>query len=101
MNADPAPPTPPTPPGTPGANPRGITVDPATRRANFWLFLLLILFAIGLCLMCLFWMRHRTLQDGGTVYPPPPPSPATSFRAPVSHFPLAFTTHRNAFYPVL
>ena len=48
-----------------------MTVDPATRRANRWLFAALILFCIGLCAVCLLWMRAKTKADGGKVYPPP------------------------------
>lgn len=47
-----------------------MTVDPSTRRANFWLFIGLIVFAIALCALVLLWMRSRTHAQGGTVYPP-------------------------------
>ena len=47
-----------------------MTVDPSTRRANFWLFIGLIVFAIALCALVLLWMRSRTHAQGGAVYPP-------------------------------
>ena len=48
-----------------------MTIDSATRRANRWLFVALVLFCIGLCALCLLWMRAKTKADGGKVYPPP------------------------------
>ena len=48
-----------------------MTVDPATRRANFWLMIALVIFAFGFCLSILLWMRYRTQKKGGRVYPPP------------------------------
>lgn len=45
-------------------------VDPATRRANRWLFIALVIFAIGFCAAILLWMRYRTVKVGGKVYPP-------------------------------
>ena len=47
-----------------------MTVDPATRRANRWLFIALVIFAIGFCAAILLWMRYRTVKVGGKVYPP-------------------------------
>ena len=47
------------------------TVPPATRQRNVVTFVLLILFAIGLCVLVLWSMRLHTLRQGGTVYPPP------------------------------
>ena len=49
---------------------REMKVDAATRRANLWLFLGLVVFAVALCALILFWMRSRTHAMGGTVYPP-------------------------------
>ncbi len=48
-----------------------MTIDPATRRANRWLLIALVIFAFGLCAVCLLWMRYRIQRDGGVVYPPP------------------------------
>ena len=45
-------------------------VSPTTKRANRWLLLALVIFAIGLCAFCLVWMRGRVAADGGRVYPP-------------------------------
>ncbi len=45
-------------------------IDASTRRANFWIFVGLVVFAIALCALVLVWMRHRTHAMGGTVYPP-------------------------------
>ncbi len=45
-------------------------VEPAIRRANLLVFIGLIVFAIALCALILFWMRARTHAMGGTVYPP-------------------------------
>ena len=47
-----------------------MTVDPSTRRANFWLFVGLVVFAFALCALVLVWMRTRTHEQGGKVYPP-------------------------------
>ena len=47
-----------------------MNVEPATRRANFWLFVGLVVFAIALCALVLLWMRTRTHEQGGKVYPP-------------------------------
>ena len=47
-----------------------MTVDPATRRANLWLFIALVVFALGFCAAIFLWMRHRTSKTGGRVYPP-------------------------------
>lgn len=46
-------------------------VEPATRNANRWLFVALVVFAIGFCAAILLWMRYRTMKKGGRVYPPP------------------------------
>lgn len=48
-----------------------MNVEPATRRANFWLLIALVGFAVGFCLLILVWMRFRTEKKGGRVYPPP------------------------------
>lgn len=45
-------------------------IDPATRRANFWVFIGLVIFALALCAVILMWMRARTHAMGGKVYPP-------------------------------
>ena len=45
-------------------------VEAATRRANFWLFVGLVAFAILLCALVLVWMRAHTHARGGKVYPP-------------------------------
>ena len=45
-------------------------IEASTRRANFWLFVGLVVFAIALCALVLLWMRYRTRAMGGTVYPP-------------------------------
>ena len=45
-------------------------VDASTRRANLLVFIGLVVFALGLCALILFWMRYRTHAMGGTVYPP-------------------------------
>ena len=50
----------------------------ATRRANRWLLLGLILFAIGLCAVVLLWMRASVRAKGGIV---DPQFSHTSFRA--------------------
>ena len=76
-----------------------MTVDPATRRANRWLFIALVIFALGLCASCLLWMRRNVLENGGRVYPPP--AAATPSNAGVQNRPpgfatlteLAFSTH--------
>ena len=47
-----------------------MTVDPATRSANRWLFIGLIAFAVVLCAAVLLWMRYRTERKGGRVFPP-------------------------------
>lgn len=48
-----------------------MNVEPATRRANFWLMIALVIFAVGFCVLILVWMRFRTEKKGGRVYPPP------------------------------
>ena len=45
-------------------------IEAATRRANFWLFVGLVAFAILLCVLVFSWMRVRTHAEGGKVYPP-------------------------------
>ena len=45
-------------------------VEASTRRANLLVFIGLVVFAVGLCALILFWMRYRTHAMGGTVYPP-------------------------------
>ena len=71
-------------------------VPPSTRRANRWLLLALVVFAIGLCVFCLLWMRGNVVENGGRVYPPvASPSPAqTSCQplAPAAKMPPVFTT---------
>ena len=47
-----------------------MNVEPTTRRANFWLFVGLVLFAVALCVLVLMWMRTRTHAQGGKVFPP-------------------------------
>ena len=44
-------------------------IDADTRRANLWLFVGLMAFAILLCALVLVWMRARTHAQGGKVYP--------------------------------
>ena len=46
-----------------------MNVPPATRRANRWLLLGLILFAVGLCAVVLWWMRVTVRARGGIVDP--------------------------------
>ena len=46
-----------------------MTLPPATRRANRWLLLGLILFAVGLCAVVLLWMRASVRAKGGIVDP--------------------------------
>ena len=62
-------------------------VPPNTRRANRWLLIGLIVFAIGLCAACLLWMRQKVAADGGRVYPPAAasPSPTQSSCQPLAH----------------
>ena len=45
-------------------------IEATTRRANFWLFVGLVVFAILLCALVFGWMRVRTHAEGGKVYPP-------------------------------
>ena len=45
-------------------------IEASTRRANLWLFVGLVVFAIALCALVLLWMRSRTRAMGGAVYPP-------------------------------
>ena len=45
-------------------------IEATTRRANFWLFVGLVVFAILLCVLVFGWMRVRTHAEGGKVYPP-------------------------------
>ncbi len=45
-------------------------VEASIRRANLLVFIGLVVFALGLCALILFWMRYRTHAMGGTVYPP-------------------------------
>ena len=49
-----------------------MTLAPATRRANRWLLAALILFAVGLCLAVLLWMRVTVRAKGGIVDPQQP-----------------------------
>ena len=68
-------------------------VPPSTRRANRWLLSALILFAIGLCVLCLLWMRQKVAADGGRVYPPMAASPGptqTSCRPLADAFKIEF-----------
>ena len=46
-----------------------MTVPPETRRANRWLLLGLILFALSLAFTVLWWMRVKIRENGGTVDP--------------------------------
>ena len=45
-------------------------IEAHTRRANLWLFIGLVVFAVALCALVLLWMRSRTRAMGGAVYPP-------------------------------
>ncbi len=44
-------------------------LPPATRRANLWLFLALIVFAIALAITVFLWMRGVVKANGGIVDP--------------------------------
>ena len=63
-----------------------MNVPTSTRRANRWLLLALVIFAIGLCAACLLWMRQKVAADGGRVYPPVAvsPSPAQTSCQPLA-----------------
>ncbi|MBE7156843.1 MAG: hypothetical protein INR62_00150 [Rhodospirillales bacterium] len=43
----------------------------STRRANRWLFVALVIFAISLAVACFLWMRVVVRKDGGVVDPQP------------------------------
>ena len=53
------------------------STPPATRRANRWLFVALIVFAVSLAVACFLWMRVVVRANGGVVDPQPR---ATSFQ---------------------
>ncbi len=46
-----------------------MTITPEVRRANRWLLFILILFAVGLAVAVLLWMRMRIRSNGGVVDP--------------------------------
>ena len=46
-----------------------MTIPPSTRRANRWLLFGLIVFAVGLCALVLWWMRVTVRAKGGIVDP--------------------------------
>ena len=49
-----------------------MNVAPQTRRANFWMFLGLVIFALALCALILLWMRANVRAKGGIVDPQRP-----------------------------
>ncbi len=44
-------------------------LSPATRRANFWLFIALIVFAVAFTIAIFLWMRGVVRTNGGIVDP--------------------------------
>jgi hypothetical protein len=46
-----------------------MTIPPQTRRANRWLLLGLVVFAVSLCALVLWWMRVTVRAKGGIVDP--------------------------------
>ena len=72
-----------------------MTVDPATRRANRWLFIALVIFALGFCAAILLWMRYRTAKVGGKVYPP------AAMVSPVGTPPLVAANFSSFSFPTL
>ena len=44
-------------------------LPPSTRRANFWLFVVLILFAIALAIVVFVWMHGVVKANGGIADP--------------------------------
>ncbi len=44
-------------------------LPPATRRANRWLFIALVIFAVALAVVCFVWMRGVVKANGGIVDP--------------------------------
>ncbi len=49
-----------------------MTIPPKTRRANLWLLVGLIAFALALCATVLLWMRATVRAKGGIVDPQRP-----------------------------
>ena len=44
-------------------------LPPSTRRANFWLFVTLVVFAIALAIVVFVWMRGVVRANGGIADP--------------------------------
>ena len=44
-------------------------LPPSTRRANFWLFVVLVVFAIALSIVVFVWMRGVVRANGGIADP--------------------------------
>lgn len=64
------------------------TLPPATRRANRWLFVALIVFAIALAVACFLWMRVVVRSNGGIVDPQPRTTSFQRLPAPRADFVL-------------
>ena len=50
------------------------TIPPETMRANRWLLVGLVAFAIALTVVILVWMRFKIRANGGIVDPQTPPA---------------------------